>query len=319
MIDNGISACFAAWKAGLLVLVMVGGTALADCPDVDPQAVAWLDKMTESGQQLSYRGVVTLQRSGELQAVEMTRQVGPEGVSDRLVQLTGQGAVVERANQPLDCVQTGCQLRRLQRDLAAGQCGISEYYRLSMMGTERVAGRKAVRVRLEPRDMFRFGYVMVVDEATGLLLKTETTSGARVLEKFQFASIEIGEEFLSGAAEERPAPVVVRAGEDIDGRVRGAPTDSEWQPEWVPPGFVATENGLGVSGRKTYTDGLSVFSVFLEEGRELRAGQGLVRYGCTTSYSLGAELGGQPVLVTVIGEVPPNTARMVAASVNWVK
>jgi sigma-E factor negative regulatory protein RseB len=30
-------------------------------------------------------------------------------------------------------------------------------------------------------------------------------------------------------------------------------------------------------------------------------------------------IAGQPVLVTVIGEVPVNTARMVADSVNWVE
>ncbi len=42
-----------------------------------------------------------------------------------------------------------------------------------------------------------------------------------------------------------------------------------------------------------------------------------MRSGGTTSYTRGMKLSGQPVLVTVIGEVPVNTARMVADSVAW--
>ena len=38
--------------------------------------------------------------------------------------------------------------------------------------------------------------------------------------------------------------------------------------------------------------------------------------GSTTSYTRGMRLGNQPVLITVIGEVPVNTARMVADSVT---
>ena len=58
--------------------------------------------------------------------------------------------------------------------------------------------------------------------------------------------------------------------------------------------------------------------MFLEElDRELRPGEGVVRKGSTTSYTRGMRVGVQPVLVTVIGEVPVNTARMVADSVTW--
>ena len=41
----------------------------------------------------------------------------------------------------------------------------------------------------------------------------------------------------------------------------------------------------------------------------------MVRTGGTTSYTRGMHLAGRPVLLTVIGEVPLNTARMVADSI----
>ena len=45
----------------------------------------------------------------------------------------------------------------------------------------------------------------------------------------------------------------------------------------------------------------------------------MVRDGSTVSYTRGMQLEGRPVLVTVIGEVPINTARMVADSVRWAR
>jgi sigma-E factor negative regulatory protein RseB len=71
------------------------------------------------------------------------------------------------------------------------------------------------------------------------------------------------------------------------------------------------------SERRTYTDGLAVFSVFLEVlSEDIRPGEGVVRTGGTTSYTRGMHMSGRPVLVTVIGEVPLNTARMVADSIR---
>ncbi len=56
-----------------------------------------------------------------------------------------------------------------------------------------------------------------------------------------------------------------------------------------------------------------------ELSREIRPGEGVVRSGGTTSYTRGLRLAEQPILVTVIGEVPVNTARMVADSVAWAR
>ena len=88
----------------------------------------------------------------------------------------------------------------------------------------------------------------------------------------------------------------------------------------MPRGFTLTDAAAAKTSRKTYTDGLAVFSVFVEElTREIRPGEGVVRDGGTTSYTRGLRLAEQPILVTVIGEVPVNTARMVADSVGWVR
>tara|TARA_R110002110_G_scaffold406421_1_gene626346 strand:- start:158235 stop:159179 length:945 start_codon:yes stop_codon:yes gene_type:complete len=290
----------------------------AACTAADAEALAWLDKMSRSVQQVNYHGVVTLQRGADMQVMQVSHAVHGDSSSERLTQLTGQGAQVERRAHPLECIHPGHKLLRLGSDLQSGHCGIAENYRFSISDGERVAGRKSVRIRIEPRDMYRFGYVMALDSETGLLLMTETLGrGDRTLEKFQFANLSYTDPG-AGTADvnlvhkaEHPHPQA--------GPVAQAVAASDvWGVRWLPRGFMPTDSEGGSAGRRTYTDGLSVFSVFLEQlDREIRQGEGLARSGGTTSYTRGMTLGGRPLLVTVIGEVPVNTARMVADSVYW--
>ena len=50
---------------------------------------------------------------------------------------------------------------------------------------------------------------------------------------------------------------------------------------------------------------------------QLKPGEGRASIGGTTAYTRGMQLDGKDVLVTVVGEVPINTARMVADSISW--
>jgi sigma-E factor negative regulatory protein RseB len=299
-----------------LSVVTAGVASAAVCPEADATALSWLDKMSRSVRQVSYNGVVTLQRGDDMQVMQVSHSVEEGTISERLTELTGQGAQVERADHPLECIHPGHKLLRLGADLQAGRCGMAQHYRFSVAEGERVAGRQAVRVRIEPRDMYRFGYVMELDRETALLLKAETVGrGEKILEKFQFANLSYSGQVLEGTevniVHEAQHPPHLAA-------VPTAPAGNEWGVGWVPRGFTSTDTPPGSGGRRTYTDGLAVFSVFLEElGQEIRPGEGVVRRGSTLSYTRGMHLTGQSVLITVIGEVPVNTARMVADSVDW--
>ena len=60
--------------------------------------------------------------------------------------------------------------------------------------------------------------------------------------------------------------------------------------------------------------------MFVEQVAGLRqSGSGQARQGGTTAYTRGLVISGKPALVTVLGEVPVNTARRVADSVAWVE
>ena len=304
--------------AALLVLPWSPGVAAQSsaCPEADADALAWLDKMSRSMHQVSYHGVVTLQRGSDMQVMQVSHQVNADVSAETLTQLTGQGARIKRGSHPLECLHPGHQILRIHDNLNAGDCGIAEQYRLSIEDGERIAGRRSVLLRIEPRDMYRFGYEMSLDRETGLLLKTEMIGrGDKVLEQFQFANLSYSAE-LPGSTDveviheaEHPHPSRATVNRSLG---------QAWKVRWVPRGFAPTDAAAGKIGRRTYTDGLAVFSVFVEGlEREIRPGEGLVRNGGTTSYTRGMRLTNEPVLITVIGEVPVNTARMVADSVGW--
>ena len=301
-------------------LMFASLTASAVCPGADSEAIKWLDKMSRSVHQVNYHGVVTFQRGEEdMQVMQVSHSVTDGTTTESMTQLTGQGAKVVRAEHPLECIHPGHKLLRIGDDINAGECGVAEHYRFSVTDGERVAGRKAVRIIVAPGDMYRYGYVMELDRRTGLLLKTATMGrGDKVLEKFQFADLSYKGKDPEGA----DANLVHEAQHPVPGHNVPQVTAAGygWDVKWLPSGFMATDSQQRNAGRKTYTDGLAVFSVFIEAlDREIRPGEGVVRSGSTTSYSRGMALSGEPVLVTVVGEVPVNTARMVADSVKWVR
>ena len=167
--------------------------------------------------------------------------------------------------------------------------------------------------------VYRYGYVMELDQETGLLLKSETIGpGDKVLESFQFANLSYAPDT---GAEATDVNVVHRARHPHPGTPSAAGSSGmAWVVNWLPRGFTQADQPNADAPRRTYTDGLAVFSVFLERlSREIRPGEGVVRKGGTTSYTRGLSLAGRPVLVTVVGEVPVNTARMVADSVAGIE
>jgi sigma-E factor negative regulatory protein RseB len=300
----------------LAVLGCVATAAATDCPEADDVVLAWLDKMSRGLRQISYHGVVTLQRDDDMQVMQVSHFVNNGSSSERLVGLTGQGAQIERISHPVDCVHPGDQMLRMEKLSEVDRCGIAEQYRFTLADRERVAGRDAVRIKIEPRDMYRFGYVLSLDQETGLLLKSQIISrGQQTLETMQFAQLSYSDAIPATST----ADVVHEAKHPTsDAAAVDNAVARDWTVDWVPSGFTATDSPLGNTGRRTYTDGLAVFSVFLEDVNvEIRPGEGLIVQGGTTTYTRGMSLAGLPVLVTVIGEVPVNTARMVADSVSW--
>jgi sigma-E factor negative regulatory protein RseB len=304
------------WPLLCLLLLLASVSALGEeCPQSDSAALAWLERMSRSGANTAYRGIVTVRRGGQVEVVEVEHHIQQDRESDELRPVTNRSASIVQSGHSLSCLHPGQNLLRMESSEGSGPCQLMQAYRVRLIGETEVAGRTAVRLLLEPRDMYRHAHLYELDRETAVVLRASTLGAAdSVLEQVEFASIDIDPSPVSAS---RAAPVY-RAAHHAPGEVPDGPSAGiAWRVDWVPPGFLPTDASAGAQARRSFTDGLAAFSIFLEPlSRPMRPGEGVERQGSTLSYTRGMQLAAQPVLVTVVGEVPLNTARMVADSVR---
>lgn len=301
----------------VVLAVFVPGAAIAQasdaCAALDPQVRRLLAALSSSARRINYHGVVTLQRGGDMQIMTLSHQVFDGQITAEFSRLTGQDARVFRYTHPMDYRHPGHQLLHSAAMPGEGLCAVAASYRFRVANGERIAEREAVRLRVEPLDMYRFGYVFELDRDTALMLKSTTlASDQRVLEQFQFATLD-----LQSVRAARATTHYEAAHPHPHPREPGEGAGPSWRIAWLPAGFVPTDKAPARSRRKSFTDGLASFSVFFESlPGAIKPGEGVEREGSTVAYTRGVILDQRPVLVTVLGEIPTNTARMVADSVR---
>lgn len=283
------------------------------------EAQDWLAKMNEASREQSFRGAFVYERTGSFTTHNIWRSVNGDVVTERLVQSDGAmqewlrrsgrlicssgsdvGASSHQASQPVDRIQ-----------------GLDDVYSSQLLGTTRVASRPVTVISLRPRDAHRYGYEFFLDSETGLLLKSLMIGDqGSLLERFQFAAIELGDvppEALEPSA----------ACQDIPASNAASVTASDnWLPAWVPQGFtLQSESSDQVAGSsspvlsRTYTDGLTRFSLFVEpldasqQAENVRA-----QLGPTVAVSRKLSTTDGTILATLVGEIPVATAEQIVAS-----
>ena len=193
---------------------------------------------------------------------------------------------------------------------------------------------------MNPKDQFRFGYRLWLDEKTAMPLKTQLCdSRGQVIEQIFFARLDMPESIPDSDL----APTVrtegmrwVRQGPSNDS---ASPALSAYRASELPPGFRLTASGAHTIGGATvpashlvYSDGLATVSVFVEAqptdapaaGARVAGAdaspsapaeppmQGLARVGSGFAFSTVVQ-GHQ---VTAVGEVPAQTVEFIAHSVK---
>ncbi|HQY69004.1 MAG TPA: MucB/RseB C-terminal domain-containing protein [Pseudomonadales bacterium] len=285
-----------------------------------------LDAMSRSFRSLDYHGVFTYEQGQSLSSVRIAHAVVDGVEQERLVHLDGEQREFVRRGHRVDCEHAGDRLMRLdpaarfaqraQTGVAGAQLG--DHYAIEFDGSERVANHRGQRIRIVPRDPYRYGMNVVLDEASSLLLKSETTDGAgRVLERFQFVDLQIG----APVAAAELAPETPGAHHAAGHAGAEEPAPFAWTVAWLPEGFVATGREVRSARAggpavevQSYTDGLAVFAVFVERTAERPPHAGQASRGATVSYVVPRD---QEHLVTVVGEIPVETAQLIANGVNF--
>lgn len=280
-----------------------------------------LAKMLNAGEQLSYKGVFTYQAGRTMNTIKLIHANRDGVVYERLYHMTGPRREVIRHGVSCHAAGVGRLLASL--DAIGRDSSFSDHYQLHIGDKQRVAGRQITQLQVIPNDADRFGYILGIDNKTGLMLQAMLVSEQRqVLELFQFVDVEIGA--LIEDAELMPSNANYQdANEDGDcaGSEAQQQTAVAWRPSWVPPGFELTGSHREKDDAKevlTYSDGIAVFSLFIDPVSSVMLPPAVnARAGATSLALEKVQAQGREYAVSVVGEIPELTARRIAQSVVY--
>src|SRR5882724_8088743 len=332
-------------RAGWLIPCAVVGALLAALPQRsqgadDPRD--WLQKMNQALATRNYDGTFFHLSEGRVETMRIVHRVRAGRVSERLQSLDGSGREFVRNNDELTCylpdqhtvlVEPRPDQGPFLGSLPQFGADVNEFYRIESLPATHILGRAARVIAVNPKDQFRFGYRLWLDEKTAMPLKTQLCdSRGQVIEQIFFARLDMPESIPDSDL----APAVrtegmrwVRQGPSRD---NASPALSAYRASELPPGFHLTIAGAQTIGGATvpashlvYSDGLATVSVLVEAQPANAPGanssvslppeppmQGLARVG--SGYAFSTVVQGHQV--TAVGEVPAQTVEFIAHSVK---
>ena len=308
-------------------------------------AQSWLQHMATAFTRLNYQGTMIYSNASGIETLKVYHSYHQGVEKERLIHLDGPHRELIRNGNKVTCLLPhdfkGDHEHALRNDFFSKNVQgdfdqLEKFYDIRLGGSGRVASQKAQIIEVNPKDDLRFGYRLWLDQETKLLLKSEQLNEFnRPVEVFQFTEITYDNE-LNDSLFELPEKTTLKAYSSIvesdkklinSANSNASASNDKWSSIWVPSGFTKTDSSpdgstQDISNSTTYSDGLSAFTVFVEDDiqndslNSLKSG--VTQMGGAT-IAVVREVAGPSNsrhLVTVVGEVPKKTAMKVAKSLN---
>ena len=303
---------------------------VADKKSID-EALDYLNKMGEALRSLNYQGTLVYMHNGQVETMQLIHKKDDSGETERLVHMSGEAREVVRKGDTVTCYMPDSQSvvvgkRRfnshLLAKLRANFKDFVDFYSFIVGGEDRVAGRMARIVMINPKDDYRYGYRLWLDKGNYLLLKSEMVDAKdNALEQIVFANIDV----VDNIPDQMLLPAV--NGEKFTWHSGGKSGDdntavaepSAWQIKSLPKGFVVTghfkqtmPNSNQPADHMVLSDGLASISIYIENfAAESQGFVGASQMGAINIFGTIHD----DYKVTVVGEVPENTVKMISESV----
>lgn len=312
-------------------LFLISFTAFADHPKEDVEK--WLAKMHNAAHMLNYEGTFVYGQNNEMTSMQIIHSVDKNGEFERLISLDGSGREVIRSGDTVTCIlpdKNSVVVDKSRPDTEFPPTfpikiqQLQKFYNFHFGQDGMVAGRTAIKLMIEPKDEYRYGHALWVDKKTGLLLKDHLVGdNKKIVEQFMFTQIKyptvIEKVRLISDSKNKKYTWYEAKDEPIEKEVKKS---MNWKVMKVPTGFVSgierhhkmTMSAMPVE-HFMYSDGLSSVSVFVEKQmKESKNLMGSSTMGAVNAY--GRAIG--KYHVTVVGEVPHATVKMIGDSVEHI-
>jgi len=307
--------------AVIMTAIFTCGPLFAQQPD---KAYDLMAQMIDASKQLNYAGLVTYEKLGNLKSAKVLHLVRDNEIFEQIVNLNGpEGEFINLSEVK------GCENPSVMLDgTSALKINDSTYmqlkrsYSIEIAGSARIAGREATLLMLRPNDAWRYGYVVAIDKKSGLMLQSVLLSlSGKPMERFQFVEISVGGDLDS--VEIPSGSYNLGVNERADCEISDSPLKQDapkWQTGWLPTGFVMTGSQLDRDGDQysmVFSDGLVVLTVFVESVEtSIKVPPFLAKSGATVALVSKVLVDGSFITVSVVGEIPGDTAKRIAESLT---
>ncbi|MBL0599947.1 MucB/RseB C-terminal domain-containing protein [Aeromonas jandaei] len=309
----------------LASLLLISAKASAD----DKSAEALLQQMQSAVHQQNFELSMVKARQGRLEPIRISHAVinGKEvahlsyldGKAIEYLQRENEFTFFENSHDPYtlkDARFPGIWSSLVSMPLSR----VLQSYDPVLAGRSRVAGVVAQVVRLVPKEADKYGFMLWVDEQSHLLLRVDMVEReGNLVEQLLGVDLEL---------QNKPAPWLVTLANSklppalaLEDAYPAPQQQLNWQVTWLPDGFKVLSQDrhqlVTTSMPVDYmmlSDGLVDLSVYVSRVDPKQAvRQQLIRQGATSLVSFVNEVG---VEITVVGEVPAETAKRIAESVQ---
>ncbi|MEZ9398303.1 sigma-E factor regulatory protein RseB [Vibrio splendidus] len=293
----------------------------------EPTAKALLHQMNEVSQHLNYELSYILIKKSSIEPLLYRHAVNDDQQLAHLVYLSGPIREVIRRGDEVSYIEPGTEpftiqsgsmvapvIPMINRDIDS----LNQYYDFVKVGRAREAGSTTQVLRVVPKDGLRYSYVVWVDEKTSLPLRADLLDrDGEVLEQYRTISYVVNDKIAEamGGLNQAQLPKVLSLPE-------GLVSETNWQASWIPEGFKSKELSryqMAATDKmvesQLFSDGLFSFSVYIADKDEHSLKGQLVRQGRRTLHSL--VIGDKEI--SVVGDIPPATAKRIAQSVTFNK
>ena len=315
----------------LFVAAVTAAASLASAPtQASEAAMQQLVEMTNAVRQTNYDGVVVYSSGQRMETMRIVHGFDGKKERERLVSMSGDAREIVRDGDSVICVLPKQRAKMIDEGRPESLlpnvplealARLSNFYSVSNLGTTRVADRRCRGIAVNPKDSYRYGYRIWLDDEHQIPLKVSLVDGnGNVLEQMLFTQVI----FPDAIAPEAFEPQIDTAGfETIHHQpvADAAPVPaSAWGISDLPPGFrVAAEDTRPLGNADSpvnhllLTDGLATVSVFAA-GNALpdQVFEGVSSLGAVNAF--GRMVGKQHI--AVVGEVPARTVELIGNSLT---
>lgn len=307
------------------ISVFAGSLFVSNIASAQDSSEAMLQQMNGASQSLSYElAYINITKQG-IESLRYRHAIYNNQLLSQLLQMDGPRREVLLRGNEISYFEPGLEPFTLNGDhivdalpsiIFSDIKQLSQYYNFISVGRTRVADRPCEVIRIVSRDGLRFSYIVWIDESSKLPLRVDLLDrDGETLEQFRVISFTVGDQVstaMASLAKLTLPPLLKLPATDK--------VNFSWQASWLPQGFKEVSRSRRTLPSLTepvesrlYSDGLFSFSVNISSAAAGAAvSEQFLRQGRRTIHTETRN----NTDITVVGELPPSTAKRVANSIT---